>query len=162
MKLFKEHGVNPLSGCFPILLQLPIFIGLYSVLDISLEFRQAPFIGWITDLSQPDRLIAFKQPLNLFITSISDFNLLPIVMTITWFLQSYYAPRPQDPKMAAQQKMMMFMPVVFGLLCYSLASGLSLYLFINSLLAMIEQKIIKKYFLPAGAGVGPPGPPGKS
>jgi YidC/Oxa1 family membrane protein insertase len=162
MKLFKEHGVNPLSGCFPMLLQLPIFIGLYSVLDISLEFRQAPFIGWIKDLSQPDRLVAFQHPVNLFITSVADFNLVPIVMTITWFLQSYYAPRPQDPKMAAQQKMMMFMPVLFGLLCYSLASGLSLYLFINSLLAMIEQKIIKKYFLPPGAGVGPPGPPGKS
>jgi YidC/Oxa1 family membrane protein insertase len=77
-------------------------------------------------------------------------------MTVTWFLQSYYAPKPQDPKLAAQQKMMMFMPVVFGLLCYSLASGLSLYLFVNSLLAMIEQKVIKKYLLPAKAPTGPP------
>lgn len=157
MKLFKEHGVNPLSGCFPILMQLPIFIGLYSVLDISIDFRHAPFIAWIKDLSQPDKLIAFQHPINLGITSISEFNLVPIVMTVTWFLQSYYAPRPQDPKLASQQKMMMFMPIVFGLLCYSLASGLSLYLFVNSLLAMIEQKIIKKYFLPAQAAVvGPP------
>ena len=157
MKLFREHGVNPLSGCLPILMQLPIFIGLYSVLDISLEFRQAPFFAWIHDLSQPDRLIAFRHPVNLWITSIGEFNLVPIVMTVTWFLQSYYAPRPQDPKLAAQQRMMLFMPVVFGLLCYSLASGLSLYLFVNSLLAMIEQKIIKKYFLPAKAPTGPPG-----
>ena len=157
MKLFREHGVNPLSGCFPILLQLPIFIGLYSVLDISLEFRQAPFIAWISDLSQPDRLIPFKHPINLWITSLEEFNLVPIVMTITWFLQSYFAPRAQDPRMAAQQRMMLFMPVVFGLLCYSLASGLSLYLFVNSLLAMFEQKIIKGYLLPAKAPTGPPG-----
>jgi YidC/Oxa1 family membrane protein insertase len=75
---------------------------------------------------------------------------------VTWFLQAYYAPRPQDPKLVPQQRMMMFMPVVFGLLCYSLASGLSLYLFVNSLLAMIEQKIIKRYFLPAKAAAAPP------
>lgn len=159
MKLFKEHGVNPLSGCFPILLQLPVFIGLYSVLDISLEFRQQPFIGWIDNLSQPDRWHVFKTPIPLLFTTLAEFNVLPIVMTITWFLQSYYAPKPQDPKMAAQQRMMMFMPVVFGLLCYSLASGLSLYLFVNSLLAMIEQKVIKKYLLPAKAPTGPPGKP---
>ncbi len=151
MKLFKENGVNPLSGCFPIMLQLPIFIGLYSVLDISLEFRHAPFIGWITDLSQPDRLIPFAQPVDLLLGTIEGLNLVPIVMTVTWFLQAYYAPRPQDPRMAQQQRIMMFMPIVFGLLCYSLASGLSLYLFVNSLLAMIEQKVIKKYFLPAKA-----------
>jgi YidC/Oxa1 family membrane protein insertase len=156
MKLFKEHGVNPLSGCLPILMQLPIFIGLYSVLDISLVFRHAPFLGWINDLSQPDRLIAFRQPINLWVTTIGEFNLVPIVMTVTWFLQAYYAPRPQDPKLAAQQRMMLFMPIVFGLLCYSLASGLSLYLFVNSLLAMIEQKIIKKYILPARPPSGPP------
>ncbi|HEU4335235.1 MAG TPA: membrane protein insertase YidC [Candidatus Eisenbacteria bacterium] len=151
MKLFKENKVNPLSGCFPILMQLPVFIGLYSVLDISLVFRHEKFISWITDLSQPDRLVSFKNPIDLWITTIPDFNLVPIVMTITWFLQAYFAPKPQDPQLAAQQKMMMFMPIVFGLLCYSLASGLSLYLFVNSLLALIEQKLIKKYFLPAKA-----------
>ena len=156
MKLFKEQGVNPLSGCFPIMMQLPVFIGLYSVLDISLAFRQAPFIAWIRDLSQPDGLVHFQQPINLLVTSISEFNLLPIIMTVTWFLQAYWAPRPTDPQLAAQQRMMLFMPVVFGLLCYSLASGLSLYLFVNSLLAMIEQKLIKKYFLPVKAPTGPP------
>jgi len=154
MKLFKEEKVNPLSGCFPIMLQLPIFIGLYSVLDISLEFRHAPFLAWIHDLSQPDRLIIFGKPVNLLVTALHEFNLVPLVMTITWFLQAYFAPKPQDPKMAAQQRMMMFMPVLFGLFCYSLASGLSLYLFVNSLLAMIEQRVIKKYFLPAGARPG--------
>jgi len=135
-------------------MQLPVFIGLYSVLDISLMFRHEPFISWIKDLSQPDRLVSFQHPINLWISTISDFNLVPIVMTITWFLQSYFAPKPQDPQLAAQQKMMMFMPVVFGLLCYSLASVLSLYLFVNSLLALIEQKLIKKYFLPAKAKPG--------
>jgi len=157
MKLFKEEKVNPLSGCFPIMLQLPIFIGLYSVLDISLEFRHAPFLAWIHDLSQPDRLVIFDAPVNLFVTTLHEFNLVPLVMTVTWFLQAYFAPKPQDPKMAAQQKMMMFMPVLFGLFCYSLASGLSLYLFVNSLLAMIEQKVIKKYFLPPGTRAVPAG-----
>ncbi|HEY3227454.1 MAG TPA: YidC/Oxa1 family insertase periplasmic-domain containing protein [Planctomycetota bacterium] len=157
MKLFKEEKVNPLSGCFPIMLQLPIFIGLYSVLDISLEFRKAPFLAWIHDLSQPDRLVVFSNPVNLWVTTLHEFNLVPLVMTITWFLQAYFAPRPQDPKMAAQQRMMMFMPVLFGLFCYSLASGLSLYLFVNSLLAMGEQRVIKRFFIPRRDPSAPPG-----
>lgn len=156
MKMWKENGVNPLSGCFPLLLQMPIFIGLYNVLDISIEFRDAPFILWIKDLSQPDRLIPFSSPLNLWIMSISEFNLLPLIMTATWFLQAWMQPRSEDPKMAAQQRMMLFMPIVFGLFCYPLASGLSLYFFVNSLLSMGEMKIIKRFFLPRKGGTPAP------
>jgi YidC/Oxa1 family membrane protein insertase len=155
MKLFRENKINPLSGCFPVLLQMPIFIAMYSVFELSVELRGQPFL-WIGELSQPDHLVGPWVPwhINLLVTTltIDAFNLLPIVMTATWFLQSYFAPRSPDPQMAAQQKMMMFMPVMFGLMCYNLASGLSLYFLVNSLLSMTEQKLIKKFFLPQEGG----------
>jgi membrane protein insertase Oxa1/YidC/SpoIIIJ len=104
------------------------------------------------DMSQPDHLIGpwtpFEIPLLITTLSIDALNLLPIVMTFTWFLQAYLTPRSPDPQMASQQKMMMAMPVVFGLMCYGLASGLSLYFLVNSLLGMAELKLIKKVFLP--------------
>jgi len=150
-KLFREHKINPMAGCFPLLLQLPIFIGMYSVFELSIELREAPFFLWMKDLSQPDYLLGpwtpFEIPLLITTLSIDALNLLPILMTITWFLQAYFAPRSPDPQMRTQQKMMMFMPIVFGLMCYGLASGLSLYFFVNSLLGMAEQKLIKKFFL---------------
>lgn len=152
MKLFRENKVNPMAGCLPMLIQMPVFIGMYSVFEQSSDLRGAPFFLWIKDLSQPDHLIGPWTPvvINLFITtlSIDAFNLLPIVMTLTWFLQAYFTPRSPDPQMASQQKMMMFMPVMFGLMCYGLASGLSLYFLVNSLLGMGEMKLIKKVFLP--------------
>lgn len=156
MKMWKEHGVNPISGCLPIFLQLPIWIGMYSVVDMAIEFRQAPFLFWIKDLSQPDRLVHFGGGVNLLFTTLTDLNLLPVIMTVTWFLQAYYAPRSPDPQMAMQQKMFLFMPIVFGLMCYTLASGLSLYFFVNSLLSMAEQKIIKKIWIKPAPGTSPP------
>jgi len=156
MKLWKEHGVSPLSGCLPIFLQLPIWISMYSVVDMAIEFRQAPFMLWIRDLSQPDQLAHLPFALPLIG---SAFNLLPLIMTVTWFLQAYYAPRSPDPQMAMQQKMFLFMPIVFGLMCYSLASALSLYFFMNSLLSMAEQKIIKRIWLPPKPPDAPGGKP---
>jgi YidC/Oxa1 family membrane protein insertase len=162
MRLFKEHKVNPVAGCLPVFIQLPIFVGMYSVFEMAIELRKVPFL-WAKDLSEPDRLfggnwgIVIPMPLipNL---QIDSFNLLPILMMITWFLQAYLAPRSPDPQMAQQQKMMMWMPIVFGLSCYGLASGLSVYFLANSLLSMAEQKIIKKYILkvpPGGPGTAP-------
>jgi YidC/Oxa1 family membrane protein insertase len=152
MKLFREHKVNPMAGCLPMLIQMPVFIGMYSVFEQSVELRGAPFFLWIKDLSQPDHLLGpwvpVEIPLLITTLSIDAFNLLPIVMTLTWFLQAYFQPRSPDPQMASQQKMMMWMPVVFGLMCYGLASGLSLYFLVNSLLGMGEQKLIKGVFLP--------------
>jgi YidC/Oxa1 family membrane protein insertase len=153
MKLFREHKINPLSGCLPMVLQMPIFIAMYSVFEMSVELRGAHFL-WM-DLSQPDHLVGPWPPIHIPLVGLTldAFNLLPIIMTITWFLQSWFAPRSPDPQMAAQQKMMLAMPVVFGLMCYNLASGLSLYFFVNSLLSMTEQKLIKKFFLkPPGDG----------
>ena len=167
MRLFKENKVNPVAGCLPLFIQMPIFVGMYSVFEMAIDLRRAPFFAWMKDLSEPDRLfgghweIVIPMPLipNL---QIDAFNLLPILMMITWFLQAYLAPRSPDPQMAQQQKMMMWMPIVFGLSCYGLASGLSLYFLANSLLSMGEQKIIKKYILkvpPGGPGTAPD--PGK-
>lgn len=151
MRLFKEHKVNPVAGCLPVFIQMPIFIGMYSVFEMSIDLRHAPFMWWIRDLSEPDRLLGPWNPvvIPLLITQlrIDALNLLPILMTITWFLQAYFSPRSPDPQMAQQQKMMMWMPIIFGLTCYSLASGLSLYFLANSLLSMAEQRIIKRYIL---------------
>lgn len=148
MRLFREHKINPLAGCLPLLLQMPIFVGMYSVFELSVELRREPFILWIRDLSQPDMLLGPWKPVHIpLLPTIDGLNLLPIVMTVIWFLQAYFAPRSPDPQMAAQQKIMLAMPVIFGLMCYGLASGLSLYFLVNSLLAMVEQKAIKKFFL---------------
>ena len=160
MRLFKENGVNPVAGCLPLFIQMPIFIGMYSVFEMSVMLRHAPFILWIKDLSEPDRLFGGNWGIHIPLPILPDINiqalnLLPIVMTITWFLQAYWSPRSPDPQMAQQQKMMMWMPIVFGFSCYGLASGLSLYFLSNSLLSMAEQKIIKKYILK----IGPDGKP---
>ncbi len=159
MRLFKENGVNPVAGCLPLFIQMPIFIGMYSVFEMSIDLRHAHFFGWIKDLAEPDRLLGPWNPIviPLLITDlrIEALNLLPILMTITWFLQAYWTPRSPDPQMAQQQKMMMYMPIIFGLTCYGLASGLSLYFLSNSLLSMAEQKIIKRYILK----IGPDGKP---
>jgi YidC/Oxa1 family membrane protein insertase len=113
------------------------------MIDSIIELRRAPFLFWIRDLSQPDHLF----PLPFTVLGATHFNLLPIVMTATWFVQSLTAPRSPDPQMEAQRKMFLIMPVMFGFLCYEYASGLSLYFFVNSLLGIAEQKTIKKYFL---------------
>jgi len=159
MRLFKENKVNPVAGCLPVLIQMPIFIGMYSVFEMAIDLRHANFLAWIHDLSQPDQLFgpwkAIEIPLLITTLSISSLNVLPILMTITWFLQAYFTPRSPDPQMAQQQKMMMWMPIIFGLTCYGLASGLSLYFLANSLLSMAEQKIIKRYILK----IGPDGKP---
>jgi YidC/Oxa1 family membrane protein insertase len=151
MELFREHGMSlfPVAGCLPMVLQLPVFIGMYSVFDQSIALRKQPFFGWINDLSQSDHLAHISGPMSLWFISFDGYlNLLPILMTITWFLQSYFQPKSPDPQMAAQQRMMLFMPVFFGLMCYTLASGLSLYFLVNSLLGLAEQKLIKRLWLP--------------
>lgn len=142
MKLYKEHGVNPLAakGCLTMLIQIPIFCGLYQVLTTTIELRQAPFALWITDLSQPDRFI------NLGFSLLGDnyLHLLPIAMVMVWLIQSLTAPSSPDPQARAQQKFMAFLPLVFGLLFYNFASGLNLYWFVSNLLGIVEQSLIKK------------------
>ena len=90
MKLYKEHGVNPMSGCLPMLLQMPVFFALFRTLQSSFEMRQAPFVSWISDLSEPDRLfhLSFTMPV------LGDwFNILPILMGIASFAQMKLTPK---------------------------------------------------------------------
>jgi len=134
MELYKEHKINPLGGCLPLLLQLPIFISLYQALLRSLELKGANFL-WIKDLSEPDRL--FLLPVNLPVLG-NEFNLLPIFMAITMFLQQKLTSKAAVSN--EQQKMMLILfPIMFGIIFYHMPAGLVLYWFINSLLMFIYQ-----------------------
>lgn len=147
LKLYREHGVNPFTGCLPMFFQLPVFLGLYRGLERSFELRQAPFFGWIGDLSRPDHL--FTLPFQIPFLSTNEFHLLPIIMTVTWYIQSTMQPKTTDPNMAAQQKMMQFMPVFFGFLLYNMPAGLTLYWLTSTLLGIFEQRYIKTHHLKA-------------
>jgi YidC/Oxa1 family membrane protein insertase len=124
MELYRKHKVNPMGGCLPILLQIPVFFALYKVLLIAIELRGAPFMLWITDLSQKD-----------------PYYILPIVMGITMVIQQKMTPSAGDPK---QQKLMMFMPVIFTFLFLNFASGLVLYWLVNNLLSIAQQIYVNK------------------
>jgi len=142
MALYKKHNINPfpLGGCLPLLLQIPIFFGLYQALFYSVHLRQASFL-WIADLSQPDKLYHFGSP----VPYIGDyFNLLPVVMTIVWVIQQKLMPKPEDPQMQQQQKMFAFMSIIFGFMFYHVASGLVLYWMVMNFLSIIEQTVIKR------------------
>jgi YidC/Oxa1 family membrane protein insertase len=124
MALYKKHKVNPMGGCLPLLLQIPVFFALYKVLLIAIELRGAPWMLWITDLSQKD-----------------PFYILPIVMGVTMLLQQKMTPATGDPR---QQKMMMFMPIIFTFLFLGFASGLVLYWLVNNLLSIAQQVYVNK------------------
>lgn len=162
MKLMREEKVKlvPLGGCLPMLLQIPIFFGLFSALRASIDLRQAGW-WWVSDLSQPDHLITFASPVDNpmslcgFIPgcgscvggapALTGLHLLPILMTIAWFLNSWLMPKPatSDPQMEQQRKMMLFMPVLFGFMMYSYAAGLSLYWLVSSSIGIVEGRIIR-------------------
>jgi YidC/Oxa1 family membrane protein insertase len=132
MKLYKEHGVNPLGGCLPMALQLPFLYGFYRVLELPIELRHAPWILWIKDLSAPDKyhLLGFPLPI------------LPTLMVISMFVMTKMTPMPTaDP---AQKRMMIIMPVIFGIMFYNLASGLVLYFLIANLVGIAQQIFINK------------------
>ncbi|MEX1026091.1 MAG: membrane protein insertase YidC [Planctomycetota bacterium] len=146
-RIMQEEGAfPPLGGCLPLFLQIPVFIGLFSALRTSFDLRQAPFAFWIDDLSQPDRLFELGVQIPLLITTLdfSYFNLLPILMVVLWILQQRGMPTPTDPQQAKMQKLMTFMPIVFGFMLYNYAAGLSLYMMTQSGLGIIEQRVIKK------------------
>jgi YidC/Oxa1 family membrane protein insertase len=129
--LFKQEGVNPLGGCLPMLLQMPILISFFTVFRSTIEFRGAPFFGWITDLSAPDTLM-----------TISGFpiNILPFLMGITMFLQQKLMASPSSGQ---QQKVMMYaMNVFFLFLFYTFPSGLNLYYSVFNILSIVQQKYL--------------------
>ena len=143
MELFRKHKVNPV-GCFgPILLQMPIFIGLYNALNYGWEVREQGFLFWIQDLSSPD--ILFRLPFTLPLLGTNAFSVLPLVMVFVYMLQQKVQPKPTDEKAAEQQKMMKFIMPVFALFFYTMPSGLLLYFLTSSLWTIAEMKTVKKW-----------------
>ncbi len=158
MKLYREHKITPpVGGCLPMFIQFPVFIGLFAALRSSILLRQAPFLGWIHDLSQPDRLVDFGGPVVDFwpLNGVTTLNILPILMVVLWVLNQRMMPKPADPQQAQMQKMMAFMPVLFGLLLYNYAAGLSLYMITSSLLGIVETRFIRKHWPVPGATPAP-------
>ncbi len=136
MNLYKTYKVNPLGGCLPMLLQIPVFFALYKVLLQSIELRHAPFMLWITDLSAPDRLmVGFDIPF------LGGIPVLTLLMGASMFIQQKLTPSTADP---TQQRIMMFLPVVFTFMFLNFASGLVLYWFVNNLLAILQQQLINR------------------
>jgi YidC/Oxa1 family membrane protein insertase len=143
MELYKREKVNPLSGCLPILIQIPVFFSLYKVIFISIEMRQAPFFGWIKDLSVPDPT-SFMNLFGLLPWEAPDLlhiGILPIIMGITMFLQQRMNPEPADP---VQAKIMKFLPLVFIFIFYTFPSGLMIYWSFSNILSIIQQWLIKR------------------
>jgi YidC/Oxa1 family membrane protein insertase len=136
MSLYKTYKVNPLGGCLPMVLQIPVFFALYKVLLQSIELRHAPFMLWITDLSAPDRLY-----LGFDIPYLGGFPVLTVLMGASMFLQQKMSPSTADP---TQAKIMMFLPLIFTFMFIKFASGLVLYWFINNLLSILQQVLINR------------------
>ncbi len=132
MELYKRYEVNPLGGCLPMIVQLPVFIGLYQGLLYAIELRQAPFFGWIEDLSQPDRLGALAIP---FVDP-PGIPVLTLLMGGSMIIQQMMMPTPGDP---IQQKMMLLMPVIFTVMFINFPAGLVLYWLINNILSVAQQ-----------------------
>jgi len=141
MELYKRNHVNPLGGCLPMLIQFPVFIGLYEALLNAVELRNAPFIGWIRDLAAPDCLPI--PGVTVPFTDLHGIPVLVILMAITAFVQQWISPRNPDP---SQQKMMMYMPVIFSVIFIELPAGLSLYYFFSNLLGVVQQLILNREF----------------
>ncbi len=139
-ELYRKHKVNPVGGCLPMLLQIPVFFALYKVLLVSIELRRAPFMLWISDLSAPDTLFGH---IPAMIPLIGGFALgpLPIVMGITMVIQQKMTPSTMDPK---QAKMMMFMPVIFTFMFLNFASGLVLYWLVNNIFGIAQQFAVNR------------------
>lgn len=130
MELYKKHKVNPMGGCLPLLLQIPVFFALYKVLMIAIELRESPFIFWIKDLSVKD-----------------PYYILPIIMGATMVIQQKMTPSTMDP---TQQKIMMIMPVVFTFMFLTFPSGLVLYWLVNNILGIAQQWYMNKKLAKSG------------
>jgi YidC/Oxa1 family membrane protein insertase len=143
MQLYKQEKINPLAGCWPVLVQIPVFFALYKVLYVTIEMRHAPFFGWIQDLAAPDPtsifnlfgLLPFAVPAFLMI------GVWPIIMGITMFLQMRMNPTPPDP---TQAMIFTWMPIIFTFMLASFPAGLVIYWAWNNTLSITQQGIIMK------------------
>lgn len=173
-ELYRKHGVNPLAGCLPMVIQLPVFIGLYRSLAVDMELRQAPLFGenirWVSNLAAPDMFLNWSPIMPEFINRGEGIfglgpylNVLPLV-TIGLFLlqQKLFMPEPTNEQAAMQQKIMKYMMVFMGLLFYKVPSGLCLYFIASSSWGIAERKLLPKPD-PAAAGPTPaPSAPDRS
>ncbi len=144
MELYRERGISPLSGCLPMLLQMPVFFALYRMLLSAFELRGAPFL-WIEDLSQPDRLFRIPggEVIPFFGGALDHFNILPVLMALAMVVSQKIVPA-SGPSQNPQQKIIMtVMPVFFSVICYNMASGLNLYILVSTLLGIAQQPLIK-------------------
>lgn len=139
MELYRRNRVNPMMGCLPLVLQVPIFIAFYQVLSEAVELKGADFLWWIHDLSEPDRLLSWPTGLPFVGNA---FNLLPILMIGSMLWQQKLTP--QTAATPGQEKIMYLMPIIFGFVFYNLPSGLVLYWLANNLLTIFHQLVIKR------------------
>jgi YidC/Oxa1 family membrane protein insertase len=143
MSLYKREKVNPVSGCLPLLVQIPVFFSIYKVLYVTIEMRHAPFFGWIKDLSAPDPttifnlfgLLPFTPPSFLML------GVWPLFMAMTMFLQQKMSPQPTDP---VQAQVMKFMPLMFLFMFSGFPAGLLIYWSWNNILSIVQQFYINK------------------
>ncbi|MBQ1960358.1 MAG: membrane protein insertase YidC, partial [Akkermansia sp.] len=140
MKLYRDRGISPMGGCLPMFLQIPVFFAFFYVLQTAAEFRGAPFLGWVTDLSQMDTVytltvLGWDLPINI----------LPVVMAVSMIVQMAMTPQAGDPM---QQRIMKFMPVIFFLFCYTYPSALALYWTTTNIISIIQTLIIRRMPLP--------------
>ncbi|MBL9123149.1 MAG: YidC/Oxa1 family insertase periplasmic-domain containing protein, partial [Planctomycetaceae bacterium] len=158
-ELFRKHNYNPLAGCLPMFIQLPIFIGLYRSLSVDVELRQAPLISesvrWASNLAAPDQLFSWESWMPAFAQSWLGpyFNVLPC-LTIGLFIwqQKMFMPPPTDEQAAMQQKMMQYMMIIFGVMFFRVPSGLCVYFIASSLWGIAERKLLPKSIKKSPAG----------
>ena len=142
MGLYRTYKINPMGGCLPMLVQLPVFLALYNMLYGAIELRHAPFVGWINDLSSPDRLFSFGFSIP-FMEPPYGIPVLTVIMGATMFLQQKMSPPPGDP---AQAKIMLFLPIIFTFIFINFPAGLVLYWLINNILSIAQQYYIQKKY----------------
>jgi YidC/Oxa1 family membrane protein insertase len=143
MELYKKERINPVAGCWPMMIQIPVFFALYKVLFVTIEMRHAPFFGWIRDLAAPDPtnvfnlfgIVPFTPPEFLHL------GVWPIIMGITMFLQMKMNPEPPDP---IQKQMFAWMPLIFTFMLASFPAGLVIYWAWNNLLSVTQQYFIMR------------------
>jgi len=153
MALYKEQGASPIMGFLPMMVQMPIWIALWSAVNAAIELRGAPFLPfWITNLSAPDALVRFSTvTVPLLGWKVDSLNLLPILMGVAFYLQQKLMPQQAaaasaNPQVAQQQKMMMIMlPLLFPLMLYKAPSGVNLYIMASTFAGVIEQHVIRKH-----------------
>ncbi|MBR2034038.1 MAG: membrane protein insertase YidC [Alphaproteobacteria bacterium] len=140
MNLYRKEKINPASGCLPMLIQIPVFFSLYKVLNIAIEIRHAPFIGWIKDLSAPDPL-TISAMTSLPIPSFLDIGVWPILMGLTMYIQQKLNPKPANKD---QARMFALMPLIFMFMLGHFASGLVIYWTLSNILSIAQQKVIMR------------------